>query len=409
MRSASGTDVLLEEQLSSFAVAPGPSRIRRLHPAGAAVWNAPQGLSLEDAALHPSGAVSAVLVDGAFAVWIARLSPDLGLLALEQLVDPEIAGDPIPAGVPPPTSLVANLLPRDSVRAAADGEEAVVAVTTSLESVLLYRIAFSTHWEAPRRTLVLPVSPHLPFLPIGGTFDTFGAMWSSFRPVLDVDGGGNAYVAFWADRRKLLVHNGFTGDDLQPISSERFSRDSDLLLEKLDRTGVRLWARVIGSANEDEPYAIRATAGEVAVVGRSRRVPGDDNTFWDAFLSVSDADGGLRFSRTFQLEASSILLAVDRLPDGVWVVGGSEGWSQNPGGLSILSFGTKLLAEVPDAGADPIRIALPAGPRHNEVRTLLAGPEVVWYGGHEDGPIMHTGDGDLTQIHATGVLGFVPR
>ncbi|HVP60939.1 MAG TPA: hypothetical protein VMT11_10295 [Myxococcaceae bacterium] len=408
---AAGNDVALEEQLTSFTVLPlGASRIQRIDAAGAPSWNAPQGFFIEDAALHPSGAVSAVLVDTDFGVWLARLAPDLALLELAQLVDPAVATDPFPdAGFPPPTTLTANSLPRDSVRTAADGEDAVVAVITPLESVLLYRIAFTTRWEAPRRTLVLPVTPHTPFLPIGGTFDTFGAMWSSFGPLLDVDPDGNAYLAFWANPGIRRSHAAFTGDDLAPVSPERFSQDSDVLLEKFDRSGARQWSRLIGTVNEDEPYALRATTSEVAVVGRARRFPGFDNTFWDAFLSVSGGDGTVRPTRRFELDASSILLAVDALPNGGWVVGGSEGWAQNPEGLSVLSFGTKLLAEVPAADADLVRIGLPAGPRHNEIRTVLAGPSGIWFGGHEDGPVMHTGDGDPSQIHATGVLGFMTR
>jgi hypothetical protein len=280
---------------------------------------------------------------------------------------------------------------------------------TPLESVLLYRLAFASGWTSPRRTLVLPVSHHVPFLPIGGTFDTFGAMWSSFRALLDVDAGGNAYVAFWANPFKLRAHDDFTGEDLKKLAPDAFSQDSDVLLEKFDRAGTHLWSRLVGTGNEDEPYALRASHGEVAVVGRARRVPGDDNTFWDAFVSLSAADGTLVRSRTFQLEASSILLAVDGLPGGGWLVGGSEGWSQNPGGLSILYFGSKLLLELPTPDADPVRIALPAGPRHNEIRSVLAGTAGRWFAGHEDGPVMHTGDGDLSQIHATGVVGFVAR
>ena len=44
---------------------------------------------------------------------------------------------------------------------------------------------------------------------------------------------------------------------------------------------------------EDEPYALRAAHGDVAVVGRARRFPSFDNTFWDAFITVSNgAPGG---------------------------------------------------------------------------------------------------------------------
>src|SRR5215813_767949 len=140
MRSPSGTDVVLEERLTSFTIAPPwPSRIRRVDSAGATPWDAPSGLFIEDAALHPSGAVTAVLVDTDFAVWLARLSPDLTLLDLARLSDPDIVHDPLPGtgGITPPTDVTANALPRDSVRTASDGEETVVVVLTPLESVLL--------------------------------------------------------------------------------------------------------------------------------------------------------------------------------------------------------------------------------------------------------------------------------
>src|SRR5262249_17513589 len=67
MRLPAGTDVVLEEQLASFTVAaPGASRIRRVDSSGSSPWNAPASLFIEDAALHPSGAVTAVLVDADF-------------------------------------------------------------------------------------------------------------------------------------------------------------------------------------------------------------------------------------------------------------------------------------------------------------------------------------------------------
>jgi hypothetical protein len=412
MRSPFGNDVTLDEQLTSFAVSPGASRIRRIDKSDVLPWTAPAGLFIADAALHPSGAVSAVLVDGEFAIWTARLSPRLALLDLQRLSDPQIANDPFPGGLgtPPPADVTVNSLPRDSVHVAPDGEEAVLAVDTPLDSVLLYRLAFTTRWESPRRALVLPVSPHAAFLPIGGSFDTFGAMWSSYRTLVDVDADGNAYLAFWVFPKMIQQHDAFVGDGLVPISANRFSRDSDVLLEKFDRAGHRLWSRVIGTENEDEPYSVRAVDGAVAVVGRSRRFPDFDNTFWDAFISVSSADGTLRGTRTFQLEASSILLSVAGLPGGGWLAGGSEGWSQNPEGLSVLSFGSKLLLEVPSLDADPVRIPLPAGPRHNEIRSVLADSgRDRWFAGHEDGPVMHTGDADSSAIHATGVLGFIAR
>jgi hypothetical protein len=112
-------------------------------------------------------------------------------------------------------------------------------------------------------------------------------------------------------------------------------------------------------------------------------------------------------SRALAFDPSAILLAVALDGDNV-VVAGSDGWSQNPSGLSVLSFGHKLAATVDGAGGS-MRLPLPAGPRHNEIRSVLVTSEGIWFAGHEDGPLTHSGDGDPAQIRATGVVGLVPR
>jgi hypothetical protein len=217
-------------------------------------------------------------------------------------------------------------------------------------------------------------------------------------------------VAIWASPRRIQRHAAAFGDPLVPLSSAPESAlDSDILLTKVDRGGARAWSRVVGTAHEDEPYAIRACADSVAIVGRARRNPGFDNTSWDAFITVSSAEGEPLGTRVLQRDGSSILLGVDRLGDGGWVVGGSDGWAQNPDGLSVLTFGSKLLLELPALDGTPLEVPLAPGPRHGEVRSVVADAGFVSFAGHEDGPVMHTGDADPAQIHATGVVGFVAR
>jgi hypothetical protein len=41
--------------------------------------------------------------------------------------------------------------------------------------------------------------------------------------------------------------------------------------------------------------------------------------------------------------------------------------------------------------------------------STVAGSGFVSFAGHEDGPVMHTGDADPGEIHATGIVGFVSR
>ena len=413
LRSSDGADFVLEEVLQSFFVAtPAPTRIRILdsNENSARVWSAPDSTYISDFARHPSGEFSAVLVGADQTFSIARLASDLTPLGVDVIHDPAIVDDPHAAEFGG-SDVSSNGFAADSARVGAVGESAVAVVFSSMYSVIAYRMDFGAgSWSAPVRTLVEPPSLLTPFLPTGGTFDTFGAIAAWFRCPLDVDEAGNAYIVVWAGQHRIRDHVAFFNDGLTPVPDPGFpTGDSDLLLTKLGADGTRAWSRVVGSEFEDEPYSIRARAGLVSVVGRSRRFSGFDNTAWDALLSVSTSSGDLVGTRTIAQNASSILLAVDALPAGGWLLGGSDGWSENPDGLSILSYGSKLLLTLDAFDSTPQRRELVQGPRHNEIRSVLADPQRLWFGGHEDGPIMHTGDSDLTQIHATGVLGSVSQ
>lgn len=412
LRPPSGGDFVLEEVLQSFLVAGAPpSRIRSLdaEQTGSSVFNAPGGMYISDFVRHPSGEFSLVLVGDDRRLSLARLGTDLTLLSVSALEDPEVVADPNSSGA---TELRTRGLGVDAARVGAIGETAVVVVISDENSVIVYRLTFDvTGWSSPQRTLVEPPTGLIPFLPIGGSFDTFNAITVWFRPLLDVDEIGNIYVAVWAGQTRIRSHVELFEDGLEPIPGDPFNdfaQTSDLLLTKLNPDGGRVWSRVIGTPHEDEPYAIRARGASVAVVGRARRFSGEDNTVWDALLSIVASSGDIVGTRTLPLNHSGVLLAVDAMPGGGWLLAGSDGWSQNPSGLSITSFGTKLLLQLERFDAEPVRLPVDAGPRHNEIRTLLVDPAHLWFGGHEDGPIMHTGDNDPSAIYATGVLGKLP-
>lgn len=404
--------VLLEETLAGLEhYAPGPRRVRAIDRRTFAetTWEPAAPARIADAVVHPSGAVSLALVDDERRVTMVRLDSNLVPVATSALLDPEIASDP-PISASPPTELLASGFTAEAVRVGALGEDLLVAVFTPNNSLIAYRQraeagAFTQTWRA----LIEPTTGLTPFLPIGGSYDTFGAIVAWFRPGLATDGKGNAYLAVWATASRMRIHNDVFGDDQKLLFSGPGENDSDVLLTKIDGAGKRLWTRVVGSRYEDEPYALAAAADEVVVVGRSRRNPGHDNSQWDPWLAALDGSGRLLVSRTLPFDALGILLGADVDDTGRIVAGGSDGWIQNPDGLSILTFGTKLLVTLADAGAAPLRIPVAQGPRHNEIRSVAATSDGVWFGGHEDGPLTHSGDFDAAQIHATGVVGFAPR
>ncbi len=404
--------VILEETLGALdEVDPGPRRVRSVDRVTLAerVWEPAPTSRIADIAVHPSGAVSLALVDESHAIAVVRLDAELVPVAETPLVDPQAGRDPLQfPGEPEDAGLLANFFTADAVRVAPAGEELVVTVLTFRESVIAYRLRLADGaWTTAWRTLVEPAVILTPFLPIGGSFDTFGAIVAWFRPSLAIDGKGNAYVAVWAGQKRIPAHAMVFGDGVEPLPHEQFRRDSDVLLTKLDAAGARLWTRVIGTANEDEPYAVAAADDEAVVVGRSRRNPGEDNSQWDPWLAAVDGSGALLVSRTLPFDASGIFLGVAVDASGAVLAGGSDGWQQNPEGLSIFTYGAKLLVALPRSDGEPARLAVPAGPRHNEIRSVVSLPGTFWYAGHEDGPLTHSGDGDRAQIHATGVVGAV--
>jgi hypothetical protein len=403
--------VVLEETLTGLdQIEPGPRRIRAIDRRSFSErsWEPAPTARIADAVVHASGAISLAVVDDQSLITIVRLDDDLVPAVMTPLVDPEVATDP-PAD-PTAAGLHANGATAESVRVAALGEEIIVSVFTSRNSVVAYRLrvadgAFATTW----RSLIEPPAPLFPFLPIGGSYDTFGAIVAWFRASLGIDARGNAYLALWANPKRIMLHDLAFADVLAPLPTDPGGHDSDVIVTKIDADGKRLWSRVVGTRYEDEPYALAAAGDEVVVVGRSRRNPGFDNSQWDPWVAALDGSGTLRASRTVPFDALGILLAVGVDDAGAVVAGGSDGWTQNPDGLSVLTFGAKLVFTLADAAAAPTRVGLAPGPRHNEIRSIVVTDEGVWFAGHEDGPITHTGDGDAGQIHATGVVGFLPR
>jgi hypothetical protein len=402
-----GRVVLLEETLTGFDhVSPGPRLVRAIDRRSSTEvsWQ-PEGTArIADAAAHASGAVSVAVVDDQNRISVVGLGADLVPRATLQLMDDQVDLDP-PADPAGNRGLLASGATAESVRIAAVGDEVVVAAFTWRNSLVAYRL----HWgdagfELRGRSLVEPPAPLIPFLPIGGSFDTFTAIVAWFQPYLAVDADGNAYLALWTNPRRIMLHTQRFGDGLLPLPTDPGRRDSDVTVTKLAPDGTRLWSRVIGTQFEDEPYAIAAGANEVVVTGRSRRNPGNDNTQWDPWLAALDGGGALLASRTLPFHASGILLAVEVDGTGAITAGGSDGWIQNPDGLSVLTFGAKLLFTLPSAGGTPARVDVPAGPRHNEIRSVALGPAGVWYAGHEDGPLTHSGDSDPSQIRSTGVV-----
>lgn len=401
----------------------GPRSVVRGGAARAVVWSPPDADRLTAAVSHPSGEWSAVGVDAERRVFLARGGAS-GLLDRRTLDDPELATDPRAWLGAPRDALRVGALSEASVAVAADGEDVVVALMSEDFAVLAYRWRREggAYVRGPR-TLVSPAVVASPFLPIGGSFDTFSATVGPYLTHLAVDARGRAFVAVHADRQRLTRHNAVLGTSLELVRERLGPREnsSDALVTRVDRDGSVGFARVVGTPDvEDEVFGLAVGASRVAVLGRSRRELGRDNTELHAMVSELDLEGVPRGTVTFDARASALAQSGVYEGEDLWV-GGSEGWTQNPSGRSVLTPGRPLLLRLRDGASGRVveraDALLPQTEGHSELRALAVYRGAVFLGGHERGPLTHTGDGDRALVRADawwcvragGVAGSAPR
>lgn len=393
----------------------GPRSIVRAAPERVLVWQPPETDRLTDACRHGSGEWSAVGVDDDRRVFLAHGDAS-GLHDRVLLDDPDLATDgrawlEAPRDVPR-----IGALSEASPSIVADGEDVVVALVTEDFAVLVYRFTRSDGaFTREARTLASPARIVTPFLPIGGSFDDFDSFVAPYVLRLAADASGRAFIALFADRGRLTVHNAAFGTSLALIHEVLGPREmsSDALLLRIDRDGAIGFARVLGTADvEDEIFGIAVGERRVAVLGRSRRELGRDNTEIHAMIAEADLDGTPITTTTFDTLDSGLVQTGAYVGDDLWI-GGTEGWVQNPTGRSVFEPGQPLLARLRDAedGARAIERRaelVPPTEGAAELRALRIDGDRVFLGGHERGPLTHTGDHDESSIRCDAYFRIAP-
>ncbi len=367
---------------------------------------------LASAIAHPSGEWTAVLVDPRGALTLVRGARDGAVLARAPVDDPTLADERRAwNGDEPPTRPLCAGRAEESVRLAADGEDLALSLTTQWSSSLLYRYRFAGgRFSRGARAVIAPATPLPVFIPDTASYDVFDAVTHPWSTHVCVDRTGRAYVAIWVDRGRLAAINAAGGTQLALLRRDPnlVERPSDILLSRVDRDGLRSMALVVGTHDvDDEPYAIACGRERVAVVGRHRREPGRDNTELHAFAAVVRPEEGAFDALSFDGDALAIAQSAafderDRL-----VIGGSEGWVQNPVGVSVGGAGRPFVlrwsgrAETP-----PERLVAPRLRGHAELRALAVRGDALWLGGIEDGPTTHSFDANREALRGDGWLRF---
>ena len=339
--------------------------------------------------------------------------------------DPELAADENAwTGTHPPALLRVGALSQDSVRIAAVpgraglGDEVVVSLMTDHHAVLVYRYRWDgSAYQKTARTLAVQAQVLTPFLPIGATYDNFDAVVNPYSPRLAVGPDGDAYVALSYTTGQLSRFNAVFGTDLKPLQTgPSLDKPGDVLVTRLGRDGKRVWARVVGTPDvDDEVYGLAVgPAGRVAVVGRARREPGRDNVELNPLIAVLDGSGASIATLVWDAADSGLAQAAVFSPSGALWVGGTEGYRQNPSGISLYQPGRPFLLRLDpgqDAAKPVVSVETPQLPEtagHAELRSLSIAGGRLWLSGLERGPLTHTGDGDRSLIRADGYVAALP-
>lgn len=377
------------------------------------VWAAPARERMTAALASPSLTWVAVGVDEERRPFLAR-GERQGLISKQTVDDPALAAD-LRAwlGTEPPSALRVGFMSEDSVRVAGTIDEPTVTLVSEHNAVLAYRFRWNgAGFASMARTLVSPAFAQAPYLPIGASYDNFDAVVHDFSARIASVPSGASYVVVPSNHQRLRVHNRIFGTQLQPLRSDDdlLNRPSDLLVSRLRQDGSIEWSRLVGIDDvDDEVYALATDDNErLAVVGRTRRERGRDNSEWHISLHVVRADGQAAYSQTVDVPGNGIAQAASFGEDGSLFVGGTANWLQNPSGISLYQPGRPLLLQVSfDAQGRPgLPIVrddlLPSTLGHAELRAVATTAGRLWLGGLENGPLTHTGDSDPSLIRADG-------
>ena len=400
--SLAGIAMLEEKPTSLFET--GPDRrlvFASFTGAVSGTYSPPDGWLLIDFAQHPSGEVTATIA-APRQVRLVRLDRTATVRANFALTDAQVANDPFydDGGRHDDTSMLPYYT-GDAVRVAAVGEHLAVALRTGRNALVAYRFNYgSDGFVRAWRTLAEPGLTMFPRSVTSGSYDAFGQLDNHWRVFLDADAAGNIAVASVSNPIYVRLFPAHADYFRQPIDAVYGA-----LVTRIAANGQRLGATVVDTAEVAEVHGVRMAGGDVAVFGRVYSDRRPDGGGWNAYVArVGFADGGLRYYRLLDVDRGDVVFDAAPLAQGRLLVAGATGYTQNPTGASISEDSAPLLAVLEADGTLKARVAVPAGARHNQLRSLAARDGNWLVGGMVNGPGTHSADGNPAALTADGVV-----
>ena len=349
----------------------------------------PEGRLLIDFAVHPSGAATALEIVPApgtdlflkpIRAWLTRFLPDGSTVSAE-----------LDSGIPDTGEMPRVLFSLDRGRVAASGEDALVAMRWSDNSVRAHRLGFQDRTFRPAWTTVVEPAANLVAIGIiGGGFDNFHQGDRTAFVYLDADSSGAAYVVVPSTPDVLPAHDAFFGEHLLDGADPTHFDYGVSIITRLSPEGMRTYAVLSGLGTNRRLLNVRATARTLWLTGRVRT--GDEPTGWDGWLQSFEASTGRASAEHFvDVQGGDMFWDLAPLADGSMLSVGSTNYSQNPSGLSVSDARDDLAVVVGPQGEVRARVSLPAGPagRGNEVTSVRVVQGWGMFAGVKNAPGTH--------------------
>jgi hypothetical protein len=405
VRAAGKEVALLEEQLTSiFEDAPRRSlALVKGNGESLQPYTTPAGWSLVDFAVHPSGDLSVVLTTSR-EVRLVRLDHNGAVRSDQSFVDPATATDPFfnyAGGLKDDESLQPALM-HDAARLAPLGESLLLVLRTGRNAIVAYRLDLDVGGSYRRawRMLVEPGASILGEGITSGTFDVFGQLQNHLRVFIDVDTAGVLAIGVVEAPMSNFTFRAHVDYFNEPIAAS-----TGILLTRVGaQDGRRLGSTVIDTRQRAELHGLRASSRGFALVGRVLSEVRSDGTGWDAFMASVGQDGSLGPYNTIDVDRGDVLFDIAQLPSGRYLALGTTGYVQNPQGASISESAQPLLVLLGPDGSLAQSLSFPAGPRHNQLTTVVRIDGGWLLGGMINGPGTHSGDTDRALLVADGFL-----
>ncbi|MDN4058532.1 hypothetical protein QPK31_09900 [Massilia sp. YIM B02769] len=405
LRSEGDTWVVLAEKPHGFmdeTIMERRLRISDANGADAHEWTPPAGWTLVDFALHPQREISAVLSNGV-TLRLVRLDSQGRQLAMQDFRDQNLAQDPYfgRPGEVRDRAAMAPLKTRDAVRIAPSGEHLGLALRSGGNGVVAYRFDYTGGRFAQRwRTLVEPGIYLDGIRPRSGSYDPFEGSDNHWKLVMDMDARGRMAVGVLVSSRSdLAFAHRQTFDEPLPAGFA-----DGVLLTVLDERGMRSRALAIDNRDKSEVHALKWAGETLLVAGRVRTTRASDGSGWDGYVARTDGAAALRSYRLVDVDRGDAILDLMPLDGNAVLLAGASGYTQNPDGESVSETSAPLLARLDTGTGATTRIALPAGPRGNQVRGLAAYRARWLAAGMQNVPGTHSADSDPRLLVTDGWL-----